>query len=132
VVADPDGRFLLFNDAAERILGIGPLDVPASEWSKNYGCYLPDRVTPYPPTELPLLRAIRGELVDDAELFIRNEKRPAGICLSISARPLRDEAGRIIGGLCIYRDITLKKRAERRLAAEHAITRVLAEAANLE
>src|SRR5438270_242660 len=52
VVADPNGKFLLFNDAAERILGLGPLDVPACDWSKHYGCYLPDRVTPYPSSEL--------------------------------------------------------------------------------
>src|SRR5262249_34835640 len=50
----------------------------------------------------------------------------------VSARPLRDEAGKIIGGLCVYRDITEKKLADSRLAAEHAVTRVLAEAPNLE
>jgi len=132
VVADQNGRFLLFNDAAERILGIGPLDITPSEWSANYGCYLLDRVTPYPSEQLPLARAIRGEHVDDAEVFIRNPRRPAGVYLSISARPLRDGGGTINGGLCVYRDITEKKRTERRLAAEHSVTRVLAEAATLE
>ena len=62
VVADREGRFRHFNRAAERILGIGLMEVPPSEWPKTYGCFLEDRVTPYPPDELPLVRADRERL----------------------------------------------------------------------
>src|SRR5437667_51538 len=48
VVADENGKFLLFNPAAEQILGIGPEDVSPAEWSQRYGCYLPDQLTLYP------------------------------------------------------------------------------------
>ena len=64
IVADETGTFLLFNPAAERILGIGRTDTTLDEWSERYGLYLPDQVTLYPPESLPLARAIRGEEVD--------------------------------------------------------------------
>jgi PAS domain-containing protein len=41
IVADQDGKFLLFNPVAERILGIGPRDIQPSEWTSVYGCYHP-------------------------------------------------------------------------------------------
>ncbi|HEX8201894.1 MAG TPA: PAS domain-containing protein, partial [Isosphaeraceae bacterium] len=68
IVADLQGRFLHFNAAAERIMGVGRTDVPLDRWTERYGSFLPDRVTPYPPRDLPLARAIRGEAVDDAEV----------------------------------------------------------------
>jgi PAS domain S-box-containing protein len=132
VVVDQNGKFLLFNEAAENIIGIGPLDIQPAEWPGKYGFFLPDRLTPYPPEQMPIARAIRGEAIDDYELVIRNRERPNGIWVRGTSRPLRDEAGKVIGGMAIFRDITQRKRAETRLAAEHAVTRVLAEAATLD
>ena len=40
VVADEDGRFLLFNPAAERILGIGSTDVLPGQWAETYGVFV--------------------------------------------------------------------------------------------
>jgi PAS domain S-box-containing protein len=131
VVAHETGKFLLFNPAAERILGLGPADISPAEWSKRYGCYLPDRVTAYPPEQLPLARAIRGEESDDVEIYVRHNHKPEGIWMSVTARPLRDENGVVRGGLSVVHDVTEKKHAERRLAAQHAVTGVLAESAAL-
>src|SRR2546426_12416231 len=61
VVADATGRFLLFNPAAERILGIGLVDASPDDWGRIYGVFHPDRVTPYPAERMPLALAIRGE-----------------------------------------------------------------------
>ncbi|HEV3448552.1 MAG TPA: response regulator, partial [Gemmataceae bacterium] len=62
---------------------------------------------------------------------IRNERRPQGIWLSVTARPLRDEFGIVRGGLSVFRDVTEEKLAQRRLAAQHAVTRALAESTTL-
>jgi PAS domain S-box-containing protein len=109
VVADKEGRFLHFNRAAKRILGIGAVEVPPSEWTKTYGCFLEDGITPFPPEELPLARAIRGETVQDCQLFIRNPHLPQGVWLSVNSGPLRDEAGGVCGGVIVFRDITARK-----------------------
>src|SRR5260370_37218596 len=103
IVAHDTGKFLLFNPAAEQILGIGAADLSPAEWSRHYGCFLSDRVPPFPPEPLPLSRAIRGEDVEDTEVFIRNERRPQGASLSVTARPLRDELGILRGGFSVFR-----------------------------
>src|SRR4051812_6710517 len=72
VVANRRGELVLFNRTAERIVGLGLSDAAVVEWSRHYGCFLPDTVTPYPPQELPLARAVRGEEVRETEVFIRN------------------------------------------------------------
>ena len=115
VVADSNGKFLLFNAAAEQVLGIGATDTTPDQWSDRYGSYLPDPVTLYPPNELPLVRAMRGESVDAVEVFIRNAKVPDGRLLSITGRPLRGEDGALRGGVVVFHDISLQKRAEEAL-----------------
>jgi PAS domain S-box-containing protein len=115
VVADSNGKFLLFNAAAEQVLGIGATDATPDQWSDRYGSYLPDAVTLYPPNELPLVRAMRGESVDAIEVFIRNAKVPDGRLLSITGRPLRGEEGTLRGGVVVFHDITLQKRAQEAL-----------------
>ena len=57
VVADEQGKFLIWNPAAERMIGIGPQAVGPEKWSQVYGCYLADGRTPFPPDQLPLARA---------------------------------------------------------------------------
>jgi PAS domain S-box-containing protein len=106
VGADSDGRFVWFNPAGEKILGTGATDADPSEWSEQYGLYMPDRVTPYPSQDLPLSRAIRGEEVDEAIVFVRNPWKPAGRVLSANARPLKTQDGTVYGGVVTFRDTT--------------------------
>ena len=128
VVADSNGRFLVFNPAAQRILGHGRTESPPQEWSRHYEVFLPDRVTPYPVEDLPLMRAIHGEAIDQAELYIAYPSRVDGTWILVTGRPLRDEHGELQGGVVVFHDITRRKKSERRLAAQYETTRVLAEA----
>jgi PAS domain-containing protein len=63
IAADPEGRFLLWNDSASKLMGRNPADLPSEEWTQHYQVYLPDGITPYPPDRLPLVRALHGESV---------------------------------------------------------------------
>jgi signal transduction histidine kinase/PAS domain-containing protein len=128
VVADANARFLVFNPAAERILGQGRIDGPQEEWSRLYGIFLPDRATPYPVQDLPLVRAIRGEASDQIELYIAYPSRDEGTWILMTGRPLRDEHGQLRGGVVVFHDISRRKRSERMLAAQYETTKVLAEA----
>ncbi len=111
-VADLQGKLLLVNPAGERIVGIGFTHTAPGEWSQRYGLYLPDQTTPYPDAELPLARAIRGESCDGVELFAANPMLKEGRWLSVTARPLTDEAGVVRGGVAVVSDVTARKRAE--------------------
>src|SRR5262245_48689208 len=85
VVADEHGKLVLFNPAAERILGLGVTDAPIDEWSKRYGVFHPITGREYPPHDLPLARALRGEEANQVELYIRHPDLPRGAHISVTA-----------------------------------------------
>ena len=100
--------------AAERIFGVHPVGKEL-QLAAGYELFLPDQVTRCPADQRPLVRAIQGEEIDDAEYFVRVPDRPEGLWASASARPLKDNRGRVRGGLVVMRDISERKRAEEEL-----------------
>lgn len=113
--ADEQGKFILFNPAAAQMFGKGASDSRPDQWSGHYGLFLPDTTTPFPPHEIPLTRAIRGEAVENVELFARHPGNPEGLWVKVNATPLRDEAGVLRGGVAVCRNVTEDKRAKERL-----------------
>lgn len=112
VVANERGEFLMFNQAAERIVGLGAMAGGPDKWSDQYGVFRPDGTTLLPAEENPLARAIRGEATNDMELFLRNAPNPNGILISITGRPLKDDKGKIHGGVVVFHDMTERKKSE--------------------
>lgn len=112
MVSDESGKIVLLNPAAQQLADAGATDTPLSEWAERYGIYRPGTSSHYPAAELPLMRAIRGETADGVELYVRNQDKPEGRHLSVSVRPLKDDAGDIKGGVAVVRDITEAKSAE--------------------
>lgn len=124
VVTDEKARFVLFNPAAERIVGRGATDAPPDRWAETFGVFLPDGETPFPTERYPLLRSLQGESCDDVEQLIRNPALPAGALIRVSSRPLREADGSIRGALAVLRDVTAEKQAEHRITS---LNRELAE-----
>ena len=121
VVANGEGEFLYVNPAAERMVGMGPVEAPVDEWAELYGTFYTDRKTPVKSEDLPLIRAaVHGEHVDDEDLFIRNPNRPEGINIRVSARPLLDGAGEIRAAVVVFRDVTQEMVATRALTEAFA------------
>jgi PAS domain S-box-containing protein len=126
IVADKDGNFLVFNPAAERMFGKGAMQMPSTEWSHRYGLYLSDKVTPFPHDQLPMTRSIRGEEVDNIEMFVRHEKAPHGFWTRITGRPLRGSNGDVLGGVIVCRDITQIKEEEFFRAGQSRVLEMIA------
>jgi len=114
VAADETGKFILWNPAATRIVGLGAANVPPEQWSDHYGTYLPDTVTPFSPEQNPLLRAIRGEACT-AEMYIRNAELDTGAWIEASANPLKGPDGVAHGGVVAFRDVTQRRADEQEI-----------------
>ncbi len=114
VAANEQGKFIIWNPAATKIVGMGAADVPPGEWNAHYGVYLPDAVTPFPPEQSPLLLAIHGE-VGTAEMYIRNPELETGVWIEATASPLKTRDGVVRGGVVAFRDISQRKAAEREI-----------------
>jgi twitching motility protein PilJ len=115
VAADEKGNFVLFNPAAEVIFGLGATDTLPDEWSAKYGLFMTDTVTPYPATDIPLNRTIRGESVDEVEMFTRHAGKPEGLWVKFNGRPLKDETGAIKGGVVVCRNVTAEKASQQQM-----------------
>ncbi|HSA92347.1 MAG TPA: response regulator, partial [Terriglobales bacterium] len=125
VVHEDRGRFLAFNRAAERIFGRPTTPPPMADWPRHFGFYRADGVTPFTTEQIPSVRALQGESLDDVEMLVRPPGVPEERWISVSARPVLDEGGNPVGSVAVCRDLTQRRRdeaARRNLNAELART----------
>ena len=114
VVADREGRFLLCNQTARKLLEIAAGGAAPLMWSEIKGCYKADGLTPYSPAEMPDVRAVAGEDVS-VEMFIRGEQSHAGRWIAVRANPLHGEGSEIRGSVVFFNDITRRIKRDTRL-----------------
>jgi PAS domain S-box-containing protein len=111
VAADRSGKVLVFNPAAERLLGDDNIGRPTAG-SEHYSFHSPnaDRRC-LAEDEIPLTRALSGESFADSEVLVRRAGESSDSLLSVTGGPLRNSDG-IFAGLIVLRDITEKRRGE--------------------
>ncbi len=129
VVADASGHFIYFSPYAHKLLGVSIKDARPAEWSALYGIFYPDMRTPYPPERLPLYRALQGEETPEEDLFIRNPFLPDGQHMHATARPVRDQRGKLQGAIVHLRDTHDQRRAEAERRRSEQRFRLIVEAA---
>lgn len=106
VIADNKGKFILWNNAAEKIVGMPPKNIDPKEYPATYGCYKDENcIQLYESDELPLFRAIRGDVFTNAEMFIKNESKH-NTAILLSGRPILDDEGNKKGCVLMFRDVT--------------------------
>ncbi|WP_445636972.1 histidine kinase [Nostoc sp. DSM 114161] len=112
IVADENGQLVIFNPVAKKMFGIEIINAQQKSWTEEYGLFQPDRVTPIPTKQIPLVRALRGEEVDNMEIFARDRQASEGVWLTASSRPLKDVNGVLKGGVVVFRNISERKQVE--------------------
>ena len=130
LVAERSGKFKYFNPQAEALLGSRPSLKP-EQWTRHYGTHSLDEdgvLQPTPYHRVPMYRALRGERVDNEELFLKRPDPRDGIWLSVNSRPLQSESGEALGAVSVCRDITNLKLAEQEARRAHQDFRRVIEA----
>ncbi len=111
VATDEKGRFVIWNAAAEKILGMTSTSLPTDQWSEHYGLFLSDAETPFPSNQLPLVVASQGE-PNTVEMFVRNHSLPEGAWIEVNASPLRGKDGILRGAVAAFRDVSRRRADE--------------------
>jgi PAS domain S-box-containing protein len=113
--ADTQKKFTLANPSALREFGLDPSqDTDVEKFATSLEVYRADGSL-RPTEEAPSLRALQGELVSNLEEIIRTPATQELRHRQVSAAPVRDIKGKIIGSVAVVRDITDLKRAEEAL-----------------
>jgi two-component system, cell cycle sensor histidine kinase and response regulator CckA len=116
VVVDGDGRFIVCNEEAERILGKLDQGHNVSTWARECGLHHSNQESPLSPDADPLKRALENQEASTVELFIVNG-RTKGSPIVMTATPLRvgtdDARERSSGAVAVLRDISRERELER-------------------
>ncbi len=119
VVIDKNGKFVLFNPKAFQILGNQEASTDPNKWSQFYGLYYTDNDQQIPTNELPLMRALAGEKIDQFKVRLRRNGQIDDKFISVSAAPLVDSSGVQTGASAIFRDISEEFRLHQQIAQGH-------------
>lgn len=114
VACDAEGRLTLFNRAAREFHGLSAAPLPPERWAEYYGLYAADGKTPMRKEDIPLYRAVNGNVVEDVEMVIAPKQRPART-LTANGQAIIGSEGQQLGAVVAMHDITARKRTEQAL-----------------
>ena len=114
VLCDSQGRLSLANEAAMALLSLEsvPYQQPLSEMPDFYGIRDIDNGQQLPVEQLPLARALSGEIFHDYRVLLRGASGRDSV-MSFSGAPAYADDGTIEGAVAVFRDITVNQRLER-------------------
>jgi PAS domain S-box-containing protein len=118
-IADPAGNLVMVSHRGEEMLGGRHGGMSIEEVVGHWAVYRADGATPMAAAELPLARALRGEVVQDVEL-VQASSDGRKLPLLCSAAPIRARDGTVVGGIVAWRDIADRMRAEEALRVLNA------------
>lgn len=107
---DLEGRYLLFNRAAEEFVGKSAEEVLGK-----------DDFFLFPPEEAEFLQALGRRAIEENRIIVEEEvlTTPGGVRTFLATKgPLHDDHGKVVGQFSISRDITESKNAQERLAEQ--------------
>lgn len=116
-IVRPDGAASMINDAAQRLLGISSEGLRGhnmADWASDLRART-EGGSVFPIEELPLSRALSGEVVRNFEVWVDALDGPVR-CLSMSAAPVRAPDGQVAEAVGLLREITGEREHERELA----------------
>ncbi|WP_310485259.1 PAS domain S-box protein [Chamaesiphon sp. VAR_48_metabat_403] len=111
VACDDKGRLVLFNRMAQEFHGLPPEPLAPEEWAKYYDLYHGDGLKTLDKAEIPLFRALQGEIVIGQEMTIK-PKQGLPRSLVANAKAIYNATGEKLGAVALMQDITAYKQAQ--------------------
>jgi len=115
VACDAEGKLTMFNQAAREFHGIGPAPIGPEGWAQRYGLYRPDGQTELSRNDIPLFRALNGEIVREAEMVIAHDNGTRRT-LMVNGQAFYDDEGSKLGAVVAMHDVTERRALQDRLA----------------
>ena len=112
VACDATGKLTFFNKTARDWHGTDITQVLRETWTESFNLHEVDGATPLPKAKFPLVRAMAGERVRNAEMVIAL-KGHAPRHVVASGDCLLNASGRMVGAVVVMHDITERRNAER-------------------
>jgi len=118
IANSPDVRIIRVSRYGKKLIGKSDEElenITLDQHVKKWNIYEPDGRTRATNENLPLSRAVmKGEIVKDEEWVIATADG-SRIPILCNAAPIRNDAGKILGGVIVWRDISERKNAEENL-----------------
>ena len=104
VVVSKDAQLQQVNPTAAALLRISGDPPPAGEWPSRYRMYNDDKRTPLDPGDQPVMRALRGKVVERQGIYLAGDGPVKWLVMS--ARPIVGLGGAIEGAVAVLHDTT--------------------------
>ena len=133
IACDAEGRITLYNRAAAELCSMQSENSSVGKTCEHVvgaQIYHADGLTPLDLEDRPLVKALRGELVDDMELVVVPRDSNERVTLT-NGRRLTAPDGRALGAFVITEDVTERRRSELELEEVHEQLRTSARQAGM-
>lgn len=114
VACDANGSLKVYNKVTETLHGLSVKDVPLNEIPSYYSMYSEDGAAMLTSDEVPLFRALSGEVFSNERFRVVPKNLPYRI-VQVHGQPIKGENKEIIGAVVVQEDITAKLAAESRV-----------------
>ena len=124
---DVQGRHTFVNPTAARMLGYGPGELLGKPSHITWHHTKIDG-SPYPTEDCPIYKAYKDGMVHEGDNEVFWRKDGTSFPAQYTSTPIRDEAGKVVGAVVTFLDISEKKRMAAQLLEEAKlaeVTRVL-------
>ncbi|NGY38404.1 PAS domain S-box protein [Flavobacterium sp. XN-5] len=115
IVANADKKVVMANYVANEIFGIEKDDLISSNISDHFELYFPDEKTIFPSQNLPMERALNGEVTNDIDIVLWDSAKREKKRVLISGRPLIDLDNNVVAAVVTIKDISKYKHLEEEL-----------------
>ena len=115
IVANTDKQVVLANNMANKLIGIEDDTKISVNLSDHFELFFPDGKTTFPVQDLPMERALAGELTDDVDIVLWNPDLKKKNRVLLSGRPIHDSKNNVIAAVITIKDISKYKKMEEEL-----------------